>query len=110
MGIAELGKLPALLKHYQNHKQLNHGLSFLGFLSMHYANSKHHHQDHQEHDKLPFTDHHSTVCHACIYFMAERNVALSIVFYSIGQTNQSIYQSIAEEDIATHVWQPPRIA
>ena len=106
----ELGKLPALFEHYQKHRAYNINLTFLSFLEMHYADEAHHTQDHKEHHKLPFTDHHKTISLACVYYVGERNFSLTVRLFSLGGTNQSVYQSIVEEDITVMVWQPPRIA
>lgn len=106
--VLELGKLPALIHHYKSHRSLNSDLSFISFLELHYSNPAHHEQDHKEHHKLPFTDHHTTVSSTCVYFVSDRNFSLTVNRYSIGQTNQTVYHSIVEEDIAINVWQPPR--
>jgi len=110
LGVVELTKLPALFQHYQKHRAYNSELSFLSFLEMHYANASHHTQDHKEHHKLPFTDHHTTISFSCVYYVGERNFLLTLSFFPIGQTNRSVYHSIVEEDITIMVWQPPRIA
>lgn len=110
LSVVELNKLPALFHHYQKHKQLSNGLSFISFLEMHYADAAHHKQDQKEHHKLPFADHQSTISSmAYAYFVVERNYSLAVNRFTIGKTNQSVYQSIVEEDITTMVWQPPRL-
>jgi hypothetical protein len=104
----ELGKLPALVEHYRSHQSQNSDLSILSFLELHYSNKSHHDQDPNEHHKLPYSDHHSTVSTVGFYFIGDRNYTLAVRYFPIGQTNQTVYRSIVEEDIATHVWQPPR--
>ena len=110
LSVVELGKLPALFHHYQKHRQLSNELSFVSFLEMHYADASHHNQDQKEHHKLPFADHQSTISISGVYFVGERHYCQAIKRTPIGKTNQSVYQSIVEEDIATMVWQPPRLA
>jgi hypothetical protein len=53
----ELTKVSALLQHYEKHKLESPELTFLQFIEMHYADTEHHQQDHQNHDKLPFSHH-----------------------------------------------------
>ena len=108
LSVIELTKLPALLNHYKLHRNINSEITFLSFLELHYSNPSHHDQDHQEHHKLPFTDHHSTISPACFYCISDRNYTLAVRYFSISQTNGSVYCTIVEEDISTHVWQPPR--
>jgi hypothetical protein len=108
LSVLELGKLPALFQHYSSHRSLNSEMSLLDFLELHYSNPSHHDQDHNEHHKLPFNDHHSTVSAVCFYFVSERSFTLSVRYFPIGQTNQTVYHSIVEEELAIHVWQPPR--
>ena len=110
LSVVELRMLPALFLHFQKHKQLSNELSFVSFLEMHYADAAHHNQDQNEHHKLPFADHQSTISMAYVYFMMERNYSLTVNRFAIGKTNQSVYQSIVEEDITTMVWQPPRLS
>jgi hypothetical protein len=108
LGVMELGKLPALVHHYQKHRQLNSSIGFLAFLEMHYADAAHHKQDHQEHHKLPFTDHQS-ISASCVFLLIDRNYSFDAKLFTIGRTNQSVYRSIVGVEIASHVWQPPRI-
>ena len=108
LSVLELGKLPALFKHYNSHRSVNSELSLIDFLELHYSNRSHHDQDHNEHHKLPFNDHHSTAGAVCFYCVSERSFTLSVRYFPIGQTNQTVYRSIVEEDIAINVWQPPR--
>ncbi|MCS6832437.1 MAG: hypothetical protein NZ521_02590 [Flammeovirgaceae bacterium] len=49
----ELGLLPYLFKHYQEHIA-QENLTFLEFLKLHYLDMKHHNEDHENHKKLPF--------------------------------------------------------
>lgn len=108
LSVLEMGKMPALVQHYKTHRSFNSELSFLSFLELHYSNKSHHDQDQNEHHKLPYNDHQSTVSAVCFYFVGVRSHTLTVRYFPIGQTNQTVYRSIVEEDIATHVWQPPR--
>ena len=109
LSVMELGKLPALIHHYKSHRSLNSELSFLAFIELHYSDPSHHEQDQKEHHQLPFHDHHSKINATClICFLSERGFTLAVRYFPIGKTNQTVYHSIVEEDIATGVWQPPR--
>jgi hypothetical protein len=110
LGVLELGKLPALFHHFSKHKADKADLSFLHFLEMHYSDQAHHKQDHKEHHKLPFTDHHSTFSVTCVYFVTDRNFKLEGNYYPLGPTTQSVYQALLERDIARFFWQPPRMS
>ena len=109
--VLELSKLPALVQHYNSHRSANAELSFLAFIELHYSDELHHEQDHKEHHKLPFNDHQSKIHATCFfYFVSERSHTFNVLYFPIGQTNQTVYHSIVEEDVDTHVWQPPRNA
>lgn len=49
--------LPRLWHHYQEHRAEQDGLSFIDFLTMHYAVRDHQHAD-RSHEDLPFQAHH----------------------------------------------------
>src|SRR4051812_9729015 len=61
----ELTKLPDLYEHYQTHLQRSGGqLSLASFLLMHYADR--HHQQSENHEKLPFQHSHS--CMGIVFY------------------------------------------
>lgn len=64
--IEEVFKLPALLKHYQEHKERAAGedFSFLDFLTLHYLDVDH--STAEEHDLLPMFKHQ---CPASVFIM-----------------------------------------
>lgn len=59
----DFSKLSVLLEHAQFHQE-NYGDSFLDFISEHYGESKFAHgNNHEEHEDLPFKQHHQTCSH-----------------------------------------------
>ncbi len=109
MDSSELAKLPALLEHFQEHKSENQDLSFFAFVKLHYANSQHHQQDHQEHHELPFSSHHQHNCsvHQVIYTVP--NLAFVLHHEPATQENQVEYQTPSDLVLSTSIWQPPRL-
>jgi len=50
----EILKLPVLFQHFNEHKQLNHHLSFFGFIYDHYNSVPHTDNDQERDNQLPF--------------------------------------------------------
>jgi hypothetical protein len=61
----ELMKFPMLMLHFNEHRDLEEGLTFAAFLDLHYANNGHEEADHEGHESLPFHHHHGTGVDAC---------------------------------------------
>lgn len=107
-----LFKLGALISHFQDHKHALDEISFLSFLASHYLEKKHHQDEHSDHDKLPFHDHHNEGVN-----FASQTPSLPPVSTSIFDSSKSIIQSdivIAEittcpsSSFAGDIWQPPK--
>jgi hypothetical protein len=70
LGNTEMGqliKLPSLLRHYHQHCQANHHLSFTTFLSQHYTGNSDGTADDNEEQQMPFHNLHNTAITATIY-------------------------------------------
>lgn len=52
--VSELGKVPALFSHFNEHRAQNAGLTLTGFLSMHYFGDDSDSSDNEKDNSLPF--------------------------------------------------------
>lgn len=111
---AEVGKLPALMKHYAEHRVDNPELSLYGFLKLHYGASFAKHAHEHNHDQLPGKEmpgHTHAVACGC--------QVLALLMNSEWHLNPYMIKSPAPvpgEDrpvsslLAQGIWQPPRLA
>lgn len=58
MDTAELARLPLLIEHFRQHRAADVTMDFFKFIALHYANARHHEEDHSTHSQLPFGQHH----------------------------------------------------
>jgi hypothetical protein len=56
--VASICSIGNLVEHYYDHRHEQANLSFIGFLSDHYLDHQHHDDDHENHEDLPFHNHH----------------------------------------------------
>jgi hypothetical protein len=101
----QLVRLPVFIAHFKEHKNLNGSLNLLDFIALHYFNSEHNDESHEE---LPF---HNNNCVAA---------ALSLVILpdnsseTPGNPARAIQAPILYRDPAFQspihfsIWQPPR--
>ena len=55
--LSEMAKIPALVHHYQEHRQENTATNFITFIEMHYNNVEHQQKDASRHGSLPLKTH-----------------------------------------------------
>lgn len=109
MELHELSKLPALVDHYQNHKQQQPHLSFLAFVELHYQNPDHHQQDSQTHHKLPFSSHHHLQTCAIQLAFEDHSICISCNLIPLQSISDVIYKEPVVADRTASIWQPPKL-
>lgn len=103
----EVFKIPVLIQHYIEHKNLDHQLSFISFIQNHYTN------DTIEHDtdtKLPFKNHSdiSGSTFLATFFPIEKKDDL-FNFESILSKSKIIpTEFILSSSHLSTIWQPPK--
>lgn len=108
MDLRDLGKLPYLLKHYEQHVQKEGAFSFADFMELHYGEkaAQHDKEEHEKHKGLPFKTHDCTSIHSTVFLeelMAPENDApVTCVVYT------NFYQSAFSSGFQQSIWQPPR--
>lgn len=106
----ELFKLPALIHHYLDHRQLENSVSFLDFIKEHYINvAKHGDYTHHHHENLPFKslDSHPNPVFTIVY-------TYPFVIDKIVITKDDVAVCIYQDDnysdnYLDKIWQPPRL-
>jgi hypothetical protein len=106
---SELSKLPYLFEHFTRHQREDHNMSFLEFLAMHYENQKHHDQDHQNHHKLPFSNHNHQA-HVELNFIALTMEPLATFSSLIPLRDIPTvrYVESVPSGMSITIWQPPK--
>jgi|DewCreStandDraft_4_1066084.scaffolds.fasta_scaffold98515_2 hypothetical protein len=108
MDTAELAKIPLLFDHYQDHRKQDTNISFMAFLALHYADSKHHEEDHTTHSKLPFGQHHHLNIIITAWF------APTLPEFLLPPQPQKVEHNSMHfpQELSAHaisIWQPPRL-
>lgn len=109
MELHELSKLPALVDHFQNHKQQQPDLSFLAFIELHYQNPDHHEQDSKTHHKLPFSGHHQVQICAVQLACEDHSICINCNLIPLQNISEVIYKEPVVTDLTASIWQPPKL-
>ena len=106
--LGELFKLKTIAEHFQVHQQLEHGISFLEFIAMHYGESTAHRGTHNHHESFPF----QKCCSGVFVLLAilpapnditdDRSFESAQVFYSLSLENRI-------ESFNGEIWLPPKL-
>lgn len=107
--LIEVLKLPFLIEHYFEHKAENKNLTFLQYLKLHYAETKHYAQDHKE-KQLPF----KTIPQAAFNVVAiNKTDFVESINYNFPSTNfikhTAHYCSKYISFYTANIWQPPKV-
>ncbi len=105
----DVSRLSALIEHASYHQE-TYGDSFADFLSEHYGQDAHQHEnDHSEHENLPFK-HHQNCSHIQVSFtlqnldfIAESQPFIEIPFNFFYKESSSLFEKPS-------VFQPPKLA
>lgn len=103
--IHQLSALPALFKHYVEHRESNKDLSFMDFLALHYASTADGHED-DHHHHLPFKSHE---CNHSAQVMAFESLdAPGFVPPARVTGNGTYMEPIYKQENICSIWQPPQ--
>jgi hypothetical protein len=102
-------KLPLLIEHYEEHKEENKGLTFLGFLEMHYAQNTPQDGDYDKDMKLPFKST-TTSNLASISFCAAlpQYKQNPILYYRNDKQQFPDFSFTYSSAYLSTIWQPPK--
>lgn len=96
-------KFPFLIQHYTDHKQENK-IDFIDFLILHYVEK---HAQSNEHEELPFKDHHNC-SHIHLYY--DKIQKVHIFYSSFGHLKYKIVQiNNIKSSSCFSVWHPPKV-
>ncbi|EFK34100.1 Uncharacterised protein [Chryseobacterium gleum] len=103
----QLLKMPLLIEHYFQHKNLNSEMSFTAFLKMHYDHPVKD-NDYDQDQKLPFVSHASPLSVAFTV-----NPILDLHFtekvYNSIEIKKTFYKSaLYNKEILNSIWEPPK--
>jgi hypothetical protein len=105
---SDLINLPILFQHFQKHKLESPGISFVGFLSLHYGDSDHANQDSKNHAKLPFSKSHRNIAFQQIV-QYPAVVDFSTSFKVLMKIEGVSYRECSVNPVLVPIWQPPKI-
>ncbi|AZA77119.1 hypothetical protein EG359_06670 [Chryseobacterium joostei] len=103
----QLLKMPLLIEHYIQHKNLNPEMSLTAFLKTHYDHPVKD-SDHDQDQRLPFVSHASLLSvvftiNSYLDFYSTEKV------YNAREVKKPLYKSVLyNKEILNSIWQPPR--
>lgn len=102
-------KLPVLVEHFIEHKQLNSDLSLWQFLDMHYAHGDVKDADYDKDMKLPFKSHDGCVNTLVIAFIPNSFEDLNTKpAYTDYKSYSTFSENFLEAAYLASIWQPPK--
>jgi len=109
--VIELGKIPALIEHFQQHKVQRSQLSFNEFLFMHYVGDDANDQDNNSDEKLPFksTQEHSGVSVDGIW-LPDNSMFFTGSVELISQNTIPVYKAAVLKQFNNQLFRPPVLA
>ena len=107
--LADICRLPEVLKHFEKHRLEAPGITFLEFLSLHYGSSDHANQPTQDHEKLPFSKrlHHQVQSLQFVPNIERLHPSRSCTLLMV--IGEVLYRRIGAPSVAISIWQPPKI-
>ena len=107
--LAEMVKIPSLIEHFQEHKEINENLDFFTFLKMHYSDPEHQKSD-ARHDSLPLKVHTSAHAETFVFSIETPPSVSEPYFQNIENKTQAIKtHQFSDSKIHFSVFQPPRL-
>jgi len=108
----QLLKLPFLVEHFIEHKELNKDITLMQFLYLHYAYGDVKDADYKEDMKLPFKSHNNTITTHLVDAVA--TTVLKITIHAKPNFDPLKVLITSEEaffasSYCSHIWQPPKI-
>ncbi len=107
--LIELTKLPSLLEHFAEHQTQKGDLSLYEFISLHYSDESHHHDENDK--RLPFKSHDHCVNYNVAYVLSKtfQGVELKPEFQTIREFTIPKSSSLTSTNPSA-IWQPPKIS
>ena len=109
-GVELIIKTGSFVHHFLHHiKCQNDKIGLNDFVHLHYFDDVHLEQDHEEHEGLPFSHHHSPKTlsiNFTLFFTALKMPS----FYTLELTNRQnfFYQEFIPSSLISNIWKPPR--
>lgn len=107
--LIQLTKLPSLVQHFSEHRTENAKMSLYAFISLHYSDESHHHDENDE--ELPFKSHEHCVNTSIAYVLPKSfpEILLKLDFELIREF------TIPKGNFLTNInpssiWQPPKMS
>lgn len=107
----ELLKLPILIEHYKEHKNLNKDIDFIDFMSIHYFSRTIIDDDYEKDTKLPFksNDTFNNCNISNVYIFQYNKIDIQELFYEINLTTYFVItDDFAVSQNHNSIWQPPK--
>lgn len=103
-------KIPQFVEHFQEHQLENHSITFLQFLTIHYAHGNVQDEDYAKDMKLPFKTCQNDF--SSVQILLPHTIStFSVIALTLEQTKkQSFYSLFLTPTYLSTIWQPPRIA
>lgn len=108
----QLLKLPVLIQHYLEHKQDNKDETFGNYLSQHYVQhiGHTHHDNHRDHEKLPFKANDCGAAHTPIAFLNQVPYSLPFPHEWLVEKSTLYKGAICFSTYSGKIWQPPKFS
>lgn len=107
--LIQLTKLPSLVQHFSEHRTENTEMSLYDFISLHYSDESHHHDENDK--ELPFKSHDHCVNTSIAYVLPKSfpEIILKLDFESFKEFTIPKGNFLTTINPSS-IWQPPKIS
>jgi hypothetical protein len=107
--LKELLKLPLLVEHFMEHKELNAQMSFIDFLCVHYAEGNVKDADYEKDMRLPFKSAENSLSSYLSFYLPALNFKQDLIVHFTEQKQSfPCYNFTYSSAFLSSIWQPPR--
>ncbi len=107
--LSQLLKMPILIQHFIEHREVNSDITLWQFLNMHYASGDVKYADHEKDMELPFKAHDNCVASITNVYLPTQKISIIKPVQILEKKHFKTPEQFLFSTFLSNIWQPPRI-
>ncbi|MEO8117247.1 MAG: hypothetical protein ABI653_06315 [Bacteroidota bacterium] len=107
--LSQLLKMPLLVQHFMEHREMNSEITFWQFLNMHYATGDVKNTEHEKDTQLPFKAHDNCVASISNVYLPTQKISITKPVRILENKHFKTPEQFLLSTFLSNIWQPPRI-
>jgi len=104
-------RLPILVHHFIDHREIDHKISFIDFIKKHYSENSNATHDHKgEHKHLPFKSNDCSTVHSMISLFELPSFNFKHHYVVLNKEKTTYIKHFNSSAFLSNIWQPPKTA